>query len=283
MSQWIYLPTNGYRVPIQWHAATMDTDTGLLFLPALGTPAERYNDFAKTLSQFGYAVALLEQRGQTHSDLKASRQVDYGFRDFIQTDVPTALAWIREQGLKKVVLGGHSLGGMLSVATAGYSADLIDALVLVASASPYHKNYPIDMALKLRLANTLLPLVLGLYGYFPGYKLGFGDHESRTLMRDWMQLAMHNRFRVRGLNQDLDPQIAQFSKPVLSFRFDQDIMAPEPAITCMQKKLDQAPLTAIMLSETDMGCTANHYGWTQRPQVLCQLTVDWLETLFNDT
>ena len=115
----------------------------LYWLPALGVTARQYVPFAQALAGEGIAVALHEWRGAGSSSLRASRRVDWGYRELLRLDLPAGFAAVRSHcGDVRTVLGGHSLGGQIAVLESSLQPQAFAGLVLLASGSPWWRCFP---------------------------------------------------------------------------------------------------------------------------------------------
>ncbi len=130
----------------------------LLWLPALGVAARHYLPLATALASAGIAVYLHEWRGNGSSTLRPSRQHDWGFRSLLADDIPASHALMaRHAPQRPHLVGGHSLGGQLACCHAALQPARIARLWLVASGSPYWREFPRPMRYGLPLAYRLLP------------------------------------------------------------------------------------------------------------------------------
>lgn len=267
----------GYAVPLSWHPAD-SARANLLLMAALGVPAGFYKPLAEQLAQAGFNVALMEHRGHGESGLRASRRVDFGFREVLVEDIPAVLEWMDEQapGLP-VYLMGHSLGGHYAAMTAGRLPSRIAGVILVACGSPWKGAFTGKTRHQIGLLCHLIPLFSFLLGYYPGDRVGFGGREARTLMRDWRHMAVDNSYRATGLDEDLDAGIGVYQGPVLSVRPADDAFAPAAAMAAVTDKFQQAVVSYSVLSAGMLGERADHYRWVRRPQAVVQTVVDWMD------
>jgi predicted alpha/beta hydrolase len=267
---------SGYKVPLYWYPAPGEAPT-LVVMAALGTPCRKYENLASALNAQGLNVALIEQRGQDKSALRASRQRDWGFADVLTHDLPAVFDWIEEQvpGAPLYLLG-HSLGGHYACMMAGLMPERIAGVIVVATGSPWYKAYPPKMRRQIRLLIALLPLIMRLCGYYPGKRLGFGDRDARTLMRDWLDMARSNTYRARGLDRDLDAAMAEYEGPVLSIRLAEDPFAPEAAMRAVTDKFRRASVTKRVITADELGDKADHFRWAKRGTVVAESVAEWL-------
>lgn len=103
-------------------------DKALLWLPAMGVAAKHYLPFCQALAARGVATFVHEWRGNGSSNLRASREQDWGYRELLGQDLPASERAIaaRLPGVERIV-GGHSLGGQLACCWRALTAPLQDA------------------------------------------------------------------------------------------------------------------------------------------------------------
>src|SRR5687768_6872989 len=146
---------DGHRFQLR-RLASVDAATrspGLLFLPALGVPAQKYDTFADALAARGIDVVVPDWRGLGTSTWRAGRRCDWGYRELF-ADLDAALASL---GDNPRVFGGHSLGGQFAAMLAARRPAACAGLALVASGVPYPATFPMRARLGIRLFASLLP------------------------------------------------------------------------------------------------------------------------------
>lgn len=269
----------GYAVPVDWLPAANAQGT-FVMMAALGMQIRFYLPLAQALNEAGFHVAMVEQRGHGKSALRASRRVDYGFRDLLTEDIPMVLDWVDTQapGLP-VYLLGHSLGGHLAAITAGRLPERVAGLVLCACGSPWVRAFSGKVGVQLRVLCKLIPVATRLAGCYPGDRLGFGGREARTLMADWLALARTNRYSATGLQENLDAGIARYTGPVLSLRLQDDGFAPAAAMAAVTDKFHAAPVTQVVLDARTLGDRADHVRWARTPAAVVAAITDWLANI----
>lgn len=270
----------GYRVPVTWYAGAEDKPV-LILLPALGVAARFYDKLAAILAESGLNLAVMEQRGQGDSALRPGRRHNWGFAEVLDNDLPALLDWAEAQRPgAPLYLMGHSLGGHFAAITAGRFADRISGLLLVATGSPWWQAFVgaagalNDKSVR-RLIRLIPPANL-LFGYFPGERIGFGGDEARGIMNDWRTLAQHNRYRARGLDEDLDAAVAGYTAPVLAVRLADDALAPEASVKAVTGKFRNAPLTQWVITAEQLGDRADHFRWARQARVVADLVTPFV-------
>lgn len=275
--------SDDYQIPILWRPCAAAPTGSILILPALGTRAEFYEPFAAALTERGYHVAVMELRGNGRSALRPSRRVDWGYAA-LMADMAAVVRWLRERApALPVVPVGHSLGGQLAAAAAAMNPGLCEAMVLVASGSPFYDNFSGSLYWQLYLGSKITPLLSSLYGYFPGDRLGFGGREARGVMGDWLQLVVYNRFRIAGIEADVEGALSRYRGRVLSIRFDKDTLAPARAMAALNRKLAGADLSEVLLTASALGGRAGHFDWGRQPAAVVDKIDQWLNLPVKDT
>lgn len=268
----------GYEVPLYFVRATTSAPIGrLLLLPAMGVEARFYVRLAAALAARGLDVALVEQRGHGRSSVRASRDIDFGWRQMIFEDAVAALEWLAENSRAAVgVLMGHSLGGHHAAILSGQRPGAFDGLVLAATGTPWVGAYSGRTATSIRALRLISRPLSAIVGHYPGAWVGFGGREARTAMADWVSLAGDNRYVARGADRDLDGAISRFSGPTLSLRMKNDPFAPEAAIEAVLAKLGaDSHVTRVTLDESAIGQRADHYGWAKAPEAASERIAAW--------
>ncbi|PWK91935.1 alpha/beta hydrolase family protein [Fulvimonas soli] len=245
----------------------------LYWLPAMGVAARNYLPLARALAGHGFAVALHEWRGIGSSTWRAGRNLDWGYRELLQEDLPAGLAAARA-ALPQAppLIGGHSLGGQLSALYAGLHPQAFQGLVLVASGAPYWRCFRHRWAV--RAAYGLAPLLAGLCGHLPGRRIGFGGNEARGVIRDWARSGRTGVYAARGLGE-LEPSMARIERPLLALRLRDDWLGPEASLDWLLGKLPRAAVTREVLAPGDLHGPADHFGWMRAPEPVAGRIAAW--------
>ncbi len=248
------------RIPPQARAS-------LLWLPALGVAARHYLPLAEALAANGVAVFLHELRGNGSSNLRASRQVDWGYRQILATDIACSDAAMAAQvpGTTRI-LGGHSIGAQFAACYLALHPQAFQALWLVASGSPYWRNFPAPKRYLFPFAYQFVPWIADLRGSLPGRRLGFGGDEARSLMRDWARVGLSNRYAAAGMEFDLEAALARVSAEIRAVLMSRDWFAPRRSMQGLLNKLPCSTSTLITLDRDALGVSPDHFAWMKQPQ-----------------
>lgn len=244
----------------------------LVWLPALGVAARHYEPLARAFAARGVAVHVHEWRGLGSSSLRASRDVDWGYRELLLHDIPATLALAMRDGTP-LTLGGHSLGGQLAACTAALHPDAADALWLAASGSPWPRAFPRRTRAWLPLAYRLLRAIARLNGALPGRRLGFGGNEARSVIRDWSGTALSGRYAAPGVG-DLEPRLAVLDVPVRAAVLRDDWLAPESSLRYLVGKTAASSIAVDFFDGARLGVHADHFAWMRAPSPIAEFLVD---------
>lgn len=267
---------DGYGVPLRRYAADGSAQGNIILLPALGMQARYYDRLAAALAARGFNVALMELRGHGDSAVRASRRVDFGFREMLELDLPAVMqAVARQWPAQPLLMVGHSLGGHYAVMAAGRYGDAVAGVVAIACGSPWLQAFTGTQRRRLRLLVTMMPLLNALVGHYPGDRVGFGGREARRLMREWREMARHNRYRAEGLDHDLDAGIAAFQGHVLALTMADDDYAPAAAVAAVTDKFHLASVTRCTLTAAELGVAADHFRWARSPERVAEAVLEW--------
>jgi len=256
-----------HRIPAQPRAS-------LLWLPALGVAARHYLPFAEALQARGVAVFLHEARGHGSSSWRASRAVDWGYKQLLELDLPVSLQAVRETvHAPSQLIGGHSLGGQLACCLAALTPTEPDALWLVASGTPDWRRFAAPRGLLLPMAYRFMRWLAQRNGALPGRRIGFGGNEARGVIEDWSQVGLSGRYAGRGMRTDLEQALARLSVPVASVLLAQDWFAPVSSLTGLTDKFAVPVAPPVLLDACTLGARADHFAWMKQPQRVAEALV----------
>ncbi|NYF19099.1 putative alpha/beta hydrolase [Xanthomonas sp. JAI131] len=242
----------------------------LLWLPALGVAARHYLPLAEALAAQGVAVFLHEWRGNGSSALRPSRAQDWGYRQLLCEDLPASHAAIAQRAALPLAIGGHSLGGQIACCYAALHPRAFAQLWLVASGTPYWRQFAAPRRYLLPLAYRFLPWLAQRQGVLHGRRLGFGGTEARSLIADWARVGLSNRYAAAGMAADLEALLAQVTAPVRGVVLQDDWLAPATSLRALLRKLAPRTLELHSLDAAQLGAAADHFAWMKRPAAVAQ-------------
>jgi predicted alpha/beta hydrolase len=265
----------GYNVPVQRFES--DSKQVLIILPALGVKARFYQTLAQELQQQGQSTLLFEQRGHGQSELRASRDNNWSYSDYLKVDLHSVISWINQRGEDgPITLAGHSMGGHMSLCYAAMNPKQIQQVILLGCGSPWKKAYHGFTRLQLSLLNVLTAMIPVLLGYYPGHRLGFGGREARDFIRDWRNLLNHNQYSSVAMTENIEQLINEYEGNILSLSFDNDHFAPDKSIQQVLKKLNSATVESMRFVSSELGYRADHFSWAKQPKQVAEEMIRWM-------
>ena len=235
----------------------------LVFLPALGVPAAKYDGLAQALAAQGLRVAVPEWRGIASSSLRAGRSRDWGYAELLAHDLPAVRAAVDDP---RAAWGGHSLGGQFAAMSVALAPAQCAALALVATGVPHARCYAGRARWAISAFACAIPLITRSVGHFPGTRLGFAGREAGGLMRDWARTVRTGRYGDYLGTGPLDAALARLAVPVHGLRFAHDWLVSPASLDALVAKLGPAPRRDVEFDTAALGVAADHFRWLRAPQ-----------------
>lgn len=270
---------DGTSNEVNIYSSPTNTNKVIAFFPALGVRASYYIDFAKALSASGIHVCITDWRGQGKSSIRASRKVNYGYKELLE-DMSELIDFLEEHfpNSKKYIMG-HSLGGQLGSLFSSRFPGKLAGLIHIASCMVYFKGWEGMGRFRIWMAVNFFPILSKIVGYFPGDRIGFGGREARRVMKDWSYNGRQGKYKVAKDNFDYEAAIAQNDIPVLSMSLSGDSFAPPKAVNFLLKKFStQAPIQYEHISPEAIGVShLNHFNWAKNPNYFVKVIGEWIK------
>ena len=251
----------------------------LLWLPALGVPARKYEVFASGLAQAGLDVVVHEWRGTGDHPEVASRARDWGYAELLREDLlPAARSLSAQSPGLPLLLGGHSLGGQFAALTAAMGSLPVHGLVLMATGVPHWRLFPRPMAWQVAAFALALPWLTGLVGHYPGNVLGFAGREAAGLMRDWASTVRSGRYdSPRGLPEGIEAALAALDLPVLGLRPAGDRLVPQASLVALLDRCGRGRKRYVDIGAETLGVPDDHFRWMRSPGAIVHRILDWAD------
>lgn len=249
----------------------------LLMVPAMGISARHYIGFAQALDTLGAEVFIHEWRGLGSSSLRASRAVDWGYRELLE-DLEGSLNTL--QALPShhtpLIVAGHSLGAQLGLLLNAIRPEAFSGAVCIAGGSPYYRVFPWPMAWILRGLFWAMPTLARLWGHYPGQSLGFAKREARSVMQDWANSGKTGRYQPKDVRMDLERALAGIETPLLGIRMLDDWFVPPKSLDYLLNKCPRANTTHRVVDRAGLDGPSDHYRWMTRPKTTALILADWV-------
>ena len=115
-----------------------------------------YKMLGETLAHSGYAVMRYDKRGIGGSPIPAEDILSLVFEDYID-DARACAKFLRAEGFERVIVAGHSEGGLIALQLAAEEACCLDGVVLLCA-----PGYNMAEILNYQLSQQLVPAYMGL-------------------------------------------------------------------------------------------------------------------------
>ena len=148
------------RIPIIHWQGPKENSPVFHWAHATGFNGETYKTVLKAISQ-AFHVYAWDLRGHGKSSEDTSLIEDEQIYENYVDDLSSIISWLHDRHGSKIYLGGHSIGGTISISAASKKITLVTALVLVDPVIfQWHTKYLMDIArlLQLNIPNAYLSL-----------------------------------------------------------------------------------------------------------------------------
>ena len=115
-----------------------------------------YKMLGETLAESGYAVMRYDKRGIGGSPIPAEDILSLVFENYID-DARACAKFLRAEGFERVIVAGHSEGGLIALQLAAEEACCLDGVVLLCA-----PGYNMAEILNFQLSQQLVPAYMGL-------------------------------------------------------------------------------------------------------------------------
>ena len=249
-----------YGNPAQCKAA-------VLIVPAMGVPQRFYADFAEWLVGQGHAVMSFDYRGMGESrpaQMKGSlRGLKTDINTWAEQDTAAALAWLDTQVAKQTPIHwlGHSLGGQIFGMVPNRAR--VSRIVTIGVGT----GYWLRQAFKVRayvwwLWFVICPLVMPLYGYFPGKRLRKVGDLPLGVMQQWRRACLDRDYLVGVGGAKMRADYAAITTPILSLSFTDDEYMSARNTADMHAFYASAPREMRRIAPQDVGeKRIGHFGF----------------------
>lgn len=254
----------------------------IIVKPAMGVNARHYAILAQALVGQGFNVVTADLRGNGESGIRPGPGLDFGYHELAACDWPAEVNLVKDLFPRSPrILLGHSLGGQMSAMYMSAHPGEIQALVTVACPLVYYRLWPFPHNLKVLLMTQFFWLLAAVLGYFPGRRVGFGETEPKTYMKDWAYTTRTGMYRPLNSTTDYEALLPKLSAPVLAISMSDDGYAPKKAVLGLCAKMSRASVTHRHLVPRELGLqTLGHFHWLQNPEPVVSRVSDWLSQLF---
>lgn len=250
----------------------------LVISSATGVLQSFYGRFAAYMAELGFTVFTFDYRGigESGSDPSQLRETGLDLRSWGSNDQAAMIRYAKsEMPNNELIVLTHSIGGQLF----GFNPEFenVDKLVMVASQSGYWKYFKgIHLPKMWLFWNVLIPLATPLYGYFPAKKLGLFENLPREMVYQWARWGKKPAYMMH-YHEDETYFFRDFTGPLLSLSFPEDIFAPKAAVDWLTNQYASASVTRVHYKPKGLG-QPRHFGFFRQrfQEELWNFTHRWI-------
>ncbi|MGZ5063361.1 MAG: alpha/beta hydrolase family protein [Usitatibacter sp.] len=244
---------------------------------AMGVRQDFYAPFASFLAENGIHVLTFDYRGSGWSRPRKLADFKATVTEWADQDLDAMLVEARRPAPQLPLLFvGHSLGGQI-LGLARHGED-VRAIVNVTAGSGYYKLNE-KMAVHVRvLWFVLMPLLLPLFGYFPGKRLRMIGDLPLGVAWQWRKWCLHPDY-VLSEGGDAYARFARVKAPILSLSFTDDAMITRRAIGRVEESYPNARIDSRHVAPRDLGLgSIGHFGFFSQRMAgtLWKDSLEWL-------
>lgn len=242
------------------YAPEGEAKAAILIVPAMGAVQKFYAAMAAWLAEQGYWVATFDYRGVGASRAGSLRNFEADILDWAQLDCAAMIDFAdRAHPQLPLYWLGHSLGGQILPWVP--NRDRVAKAIFMASGEGYWRRLP----RKLRPAAcylwfVLVPLLVPVWGYFPGRRLGKVGDLPKGAIRQWRRWCLDPHYNY-GAEREGAAHYESVRMPIAMITFtDDEIMSGENAEALLRFYVN-APQRATRLQPADLGVPRiGHFG-----------------------
>ncbi|MFD1746226.1 alpha/beta fold hydrolase [Rhizobium helianthi] len=220
------------------HAAEDRPRTFVLICSATSVRCRYYARFASYLFENGFNVATFDYRGIGESRPAYLRRLDADWADWGEQDIEGAIGYIcKTHEPAQLHAVAHSIGGFaLGLAP---SAVRLSRILTLGSQFAYWRDYAPKHRMTMYFKwHVVMPLLTGLFGYFPAKQLGWMEDTPAGVASDWARMGPRFELSIRRRLQspartrpdELTARLARVTAPILSLAATDDPYATPKAV-----------------------------------------------------
>ncbi|XHS78644.1 alpha/beta fold hydrolase [Burkholderiaceae bacterium UC74_6] len=262
---------DGAQLAAELYGDPATAHAGLVIAPAMGVAQRFYADFARWMAAQGFVVLSFDYRGMGASRPPAFKASLRGF----ETDIPTWAKLDAAAALAEMqrLLGddrplhwlGHSLGSQIVGMLPG--RERIASVVTIAGGSGYWRENAAQLKRYVWLLWwVLVPVLVPLFGYFPGKRLRMVGDLPRGVIRQWRRWCLHPDYLMGEGGSALREQYAALKTRILSLSFTDDEFMSRRNIESLHGFYSGAEVELRRIAPGDVGARRiGHMGFFRTP------------------
>ncbi|MCU4304680.1 alpha/beta fold hydrolase [Acinetobacter ursingii] len=238
----------------------------IVILPAIGVEIDKYQKLITGLNTNGFNTIAADYPGCGRNIPKVSSHFDYGYRDLLQDFIPQLINLAPQpHSQQNVILLGHSLGGHLATL---YSQQHDVTVIGIATGNIGLHYWDLKGKIQILKAISVFSLLIQIYGYLPGKKVGFGNKEAKSLIQDWCKTGLTGTY-----DHILKPTHVSDNQ-ALFIQMKGDEWAPISSLMGLTQYYSHPQIKQLDLRPSLQG--NQHSVWIKQPEQVINVIQNWL-------
>lgn len=256
------LTADGHSIIARFFLPQGETRGIVLIVPAIGAPQEYYAAFAAWLATQSFLAATFDYRGTGLSRRSGLRGFKADIFDWARLDCRAMVETVSMRASGKPLYWiGHSLGGQILPFVP--NGDRIAKVVTIATGSGYWRE---NAAYLKRRAwwwwYVVVPLLVPLFGYFPGKRLGKVGDLPKGVIEQWRRWCLNPEYAVGAEGEGARAQYAAVHTPIVSLSFADDELMSARNTESIHGFYVNAPRRMKRIAPQDIGVRRiGHFGF----------------------
>lgn len=237
----------------------------VVLLAALGVAINKYEKLILSLTQHNFNVVVADYPNCGRNMPLVSANIDYNYADLLNDFIPQLEQIAFDLNTQTPVLFGHSLGGHLATL---YAQNHANKVIGVATGNIGLKNWDLKGKINILKAVSVINAMILKDGYFAGYKISFGNRETKSLMRDWSKVIFTGNY------QHIIGHEKVVNNDALFVYLKGDDFAPMSSMLGLSRYFKHPKIKTVDLSQQLKG--NQHAVWIKQPDEVVRVIKDWV-------
>ena len=237
----------------------------VILLAALGIAINKYEKLISSLVQNNLNVVVADYPNCGRNMPLVSANIDYNYADLLNIFIPQLEEIAFDINAQQPILFGHSLGGHLATL---YAQNHANKVIGVATGNIGFKNWNLKGKINILKAVTVINAMILKDGYFAGYKISFGNRETKSLMRDWSKVIFTGNY------QHIIGHEKVVNNAALFVYLKGDDFAPMSSMLGLTRYFKDAKIETVDLSQQLKG--NQHAVWIKQPDEVVRVIKEWI-------
>ncbi len=254
---------DGSTLGARFYAPAAAPRGAVMIVPAMGVSQAYYAAFARWLAGEGYLAVTFDFRGVGASQHGSLRDARLDIFDWARDCTPVLDALRARAGDVPITWIGHSLGGQIVPFVPG--RERVGKIMTVATGSGYWRENSKRLRRKVWMFwFVFVPLLVKLFGYFPGRRLRMVGDLPRGVVEQWRRWCLSPEYCV-GVEAQARAAYSAVTTPIVSISFTDDEMMSAKNTESIHGFYTAAPRTMKRLHPRDVGAKRiGHFGFFRR-------------------